>query len=451
MWSKIAKDKEFTSKLTKIAVPVMLQHLITNGLNTLDTFMITKLGTNSVAGVGLANQAFFFFSFILFGINTGSSILFAQYYGAGEEDRIKKTLGYSMKFSVLVSIIFNFLAFFKPELFIQVFIDDSGVINEGAKYLRLVSFSYILTALSFSIGFAMRSTDNPKAPFVASLFSFFVNAFFNYCFIFGKFGMPRMGVRGAAIGTIIARCIEFLVLIYVLEKYRGPCYDKFANYFKRDVKFRKQFLIVITPVVIEESLWSLAQVVYSGIYAKIGVNATAGIQVAQSVSNLLYVVARGLSSATAVIIGVKIGEGDYDRAQDIAMKSLAVGATFGAILGAILIIFPSELLKLFPDLTYDVRELSRTALMAMGLTYPIRMHNSVGIVGVLRGGGDVKYSMTLETICSWIVGIPLGMIAVGVFHVPLWAAILFTTSDELVKMIVSLPRMRKGLWIKNYS
>lgn len=451
MWGKIIKDKEFTSSLTKIAVPVMLQSLITSSLNTLDTFMITKLGTNSIAGVGLANQVFFFYSFILFGINTGASIMLAQFFGANETDRVKKTLGYALKFSIAVSIVFNILAYFVPEYLISLFTDDLGVIAEGAKYMKVVSLSYIVTGMSFAIGIAMRSTGNARSPFIASFISFFVNAFFNYCFIFGKFGFPALGVKGAAVGTIFARFTECFVLIYVIRKYKGPLYANVEDLFSIDKDFRKYFVRVVAPVTVEETLWSLAQVVYGAIYAKIGVEATAAIQVAQAISNMLYVIARGVSSASAVILGIKIGENKLDRAHDMALKSLTVGFTAGVILGSVLIFIPHILLKVFPDLTPGVRESARLALMAFGATYPFRMYNSVSIVGVFRGGGDVKYSMLLELFCSWCVGIPFAAIGVVFFEVPLWGALLLSSTDEVVKLAIGTPRILKKKWIKRLA
>lgn len=451
MWRKILKDREFTKALTKIAIPVMLQSLIMTGLNTLDTFMITKLGTSSIAGVGLANQVFFFFTFILFGINTGASILLAQSFGADDFPRVRKTMGYALKFSFLVSVIFQILAYFIPEVLIGLFTKDVDVIKAGSEYMRVVSFSYIITGLSYALGIAMRSTGNARSPFVASFISFFVNAFFNYCFIFGKFGFPRLGVAGAACGTILARFTEFFVLVYVIKKFRGPLYDKLSVILKPDAKFRKEFIIVVTPVLIEESLWSLGQVVYSAIYAKIGVDAMAAIQVAQAVSNMLYVIARGVSSAAAVVIGFEIGKNRLERAHDMALKSLTIGATCGAVLGLVLILIPHLLLMLFPDLTPSVREAARLALMAFGATYFIRMYNSVLIVGVFRGGGDVKYSMTLEMICSWLIGIPCAAIGVIFFGTPLWVAVLLTSTDDLAKMVVGTPRVLKKKWIKVLS
>lgn len=452
MIKKIINDKEFVNSTLKIAIPVTLQSLIASSLNTLDTFMITKLGTEAIAGVGLANQVFFFFSFFLFGLNTGSSILFSQYYGKSDFKSVKKTMITSVKFSLVIAIIFNAAALLFPHKIISLFIaDDPGVIDAGAKYLTWVCSSYIVTALSFACGVAMRSTGNPRTPLIASIISFFANAFFNYCFIFGKFGMPALGVVGAAVGTIIARYLELGVYTYVIIRYKGPLYFKLKEFFKRDFAFLKKFSIIVIPVILEEIFWSFAQVLYNYFYAQTGVDSTAAIQVASAVSNMLYIFARGLSAATTVIVGVKIGMGDYDRAQDMATKSITSAIMMGTILGTILILTRKYLLLLFPDLTPQVREITMTALFAMGVFYPIKTFNSIAVVGVVRGGGDIKYSLLTETLCAYLVGVPMAYLGAIVFNMPLYAVILLISVEEIVKMIVIYPRTLKKRWIRNLT
>lgn len=451
MLKKIVNDREFLKDTLKIAVPVTLQGFIASSLNTLDTFMITTLGTEAIAGVGIANQVFFFFSMILFGITTGASVLISQFYGKEDYVSVKKSLGHTIKLSVLVSVVFTALALAIPSQIIALFIDDALVVEVGSNYLKWVSISYTMTALSFAIGIGMRSTGNARTPFIASLVSFFANAFFNYCFIFGKFGMPRMGVAGAAIGTIIARALEFLLLAYVLVAQKGPLYDNFYNLIKSDLKFFSRFSVVVSPVILEELFWGLAQVLYNMFYAKIGVDATAAVQVAMSISNMLYIFAKGLAGATTVIVGTKIGADEIDRAQDIAKKSLLLGATIGGALGLILIVFGRPILRLYRNLTPTVFESAWMTLIVLGIFYFVRVYNSVSIVGVLRGGGDIKFSFKLEMFTSYCVGLPMAALAVLVFHLPLHYTLAMISLEEVVKMLVSTPRILSKKWIKNLT
>lgn len=451
MLKKILRDKEFVNATLQIAIPVTIQSLIASSLNTLDTFMITKLGTAAIAGVGLANQVFFFFSFFLFGLNTGSAILFSQFNGREDYKSVRKTMILSLKYSFVIALIFNICALTFPHQIIALFIaDDPMVIEAGVIYLRAVSSSYIVTALSFAFGVAMRSTGNPRTPLMASIISFFANAFFNYCFIFGKFGMPELGVLGAAVGTIIARFIELGVYIFVVVKYKGPLYFKIRDFFKTDFKFFKNFSLIVIPVILEEILWSFAQVLYNFFYAKTGVDSTAAVQVAFAVSNMLYIFARGLSSATAVVVGTKIGEGDLDRAQDMADKSIIASLYLGAFLGIILILARKYLLLLF-DLTPEVRQIAMEALVVMGIFYPIKTANSTIVVGVVRGGGDIKYSLVAETSTAYLIGVPMAYLGAIVLGWPLYGVMVLISLEEVAKLLVTLPRTRNKKWIRRLA
>ena len=451
MLKKILRDKEFVNATLQIAIPVTIQSLIASSLNTLDTFMITKLGTAAIAGVGLANQVFFFFSFFLFGLNTGSAILFSQFNGREDYKSVRKTMIISLKYSFVIALIFNICALTFPHQIIALFIaDDPMVIEAGVIYLRAVSASYIVTSLSFAFGVAMRSTGNPRTPLMASIISFFANAFFNYCFIFGKFGMPELGVLGAAVGTIIARFIELGVYIFVVVKYKGPLYFKIRDFFKTDFTFFKSFSLIVIPVILEEILWSFAQVLYNFFYAKTGVDSTAAVQVAFAVSNMLYIFARGLSSATAVVVGTKIGEGDLNRAQDMADKSIIASLYLGAFLGIILILTRKYLLLLF-DLTPEVRQIAMEALVVMGIFYPIKTANSTIVVGVVRGGGDIKYSLVAETSTAYLIGVPMAYLGAIVLGWPLYGVMVLISLEEIAKLAITLPRTRKQKWIRRLA
>lgn len=445
----IFTDKDFIKQTLTIAIPVTLQSLIMSSVNTIDTFMITQLGTNATAGVGLANQVFFFFNFFLFGINTGSSALFSRYFGSGNLEKVQKTLGYAIKISFLISFLFTIASFFYPEHLLRLFTDNVDVIKAGAIYLKTVCLSFIITSFSFTIGVGMRSIGNAKTPLIATLFAFFSNSFFNYCFMFGKFGFPELGVQGAAVGTIIAKFIEFFILVYVIKKYRSPLYSNFNTAFSTDRFFRKSYFIFILPVIVEEVFWSLSQVLYNKTYAMIGVDATASMQIAGAISGLLYIACRGLGSSSTVLVATKLGENNRERAQDIAVKSSILGFLMGGIIGIFLILFPGAFLVVFNKLTPEVYMLTKKALVVLGIYYAIRTYNSVAVVGVLRGGGDIKFSMIVELACAWLIGVPVSFVAVIFFNVDLPTLMLLLGLEEIAKAICVTPRIINKKWMKN--
>ena len=199
------KDKIFLKAMLAIALPIALQNLITSSLNMVDTLMITTLGQTSIAAVGLANQFFFFYILIVFGINSGTSIFIAQYWGKEDIKSIRKVLGLAVSLSAVMGTVFTIIAFLFPQLIMRILIDEPAVIKIGSDYLRIVALSYIPTSVSFAYSVALRTTGKPNIPMKISAISFVTNTFFNYILIFGKFGIPAMGVKGAAWGTVIAR------------------------------------------------------------------------------------------------------------------------------------------------------------------------------------------------------------------------------------------------------
>src|SRR5699024_10466754 len=222
MMKKMWKDKDFFRAMFAIALPITLQNLIASSVNMLDTLMITSLGEASLAAVGLANQVFFFYSVTVFGVSTGSAVFIAQFWGKKDKDNIKKILGLSLSIASLIGVIFTIAALFIPNRIMLIFSKDPEVIRLGVEYLTIVSLSYIITGISYSYGVASRSIGDAKMPMVVSLISFVTNGIFNYLLIFGKFGLPALGIRGAAYGTLIARVVELTLILYSVYSGNGP-------------------------------------------------------------------------------------------------------------------------------------------------------------------------------------------------------------------------------------
>lgn len=446
------KDKVFLKAMIAITLPIALQNLITSSLNMVDTLMISSLGEASIAAVGLANQIFFFYAIINFGIHSGSSIFISQYWGKEDVPNIRRVLGISLLLTTIIGIIFTVAGFFFPQVLMNIFTHEEEVVRLGADYLRVVSLSYLITGVSFAYSIALRSTGRPKVPMMISGISFITNTVFNYILIFGKFGMPALGVKGAALGTLIARSVEIAFLFYVVYRDIGPLSATIKDLFDWDRSFLKRFIDTISPVVINETFWSLGQIMYAIAYARIGKEATAAIQLTNTIQNIFFVFVRGLANACAVIIGNMIGRGEDEEAiYDYAKKFLWISVATGVVLGGILALTPDLTLKLFRNLDADVYTSARNLLIIMGLSFVVRSYNSTAIVGVLRGGGDTKYSMILEIFAVWGIGVPLAFIGALVLDFPVYIVFLLVTLEEVFKFIVSIPRIISKKWIKELT
>lgn len=444
-------DKEFFTVLFKIAFPIVIQNFIASSLNIVDTLMIGKVQEakiESLAAVGIANQYFFFFNLIIFGLYSGCCIFISQYWGREDKKSIKKVLGVSLVSGSIIAIIFTIIGLIAPNFIISLFNKDAKVISLGVDYLRIVVISYIFTAISFAFSFACRSVGQATIPMFVSLIALVTNTILNYALIFGKFGMPVMGVKGAALATLISRVIETVVLLIIIYTKSDVLNAKIKELLDFNMDFVKHVYKTISPVIINETLWSLGMLVYAMAYGVIGKEAVAAVQICNTVQNLFYVIIAGISNACAVMIGNIIGYGDKEKGIDYSFKFSIFGTFVGLLLGIALIIFSPPIVKFFNVDSY-VYSASIGVLNIMGITMAIKVFNRVLVVGILRGGGDTKFSMYLEVGTVWLVGVPLALLGSYVFKVSLNILFILITMEEVVKFFVGVPRVISKRWVKD--
>lgn len=447
----VFKDKVFLKALLITAFPIALQNLITSSLNMIDTLIISNLGQTSIAAVGLANQLFFFYMLIIFGINSGSSIFISQYYGKNDISNIRRILGLALSLSTGIAIVFTVVALFFPEFIMRIFIHETDVIIQGSQYLRTISFSYVATAISFALGIALRSTGRPNVPMVASAIAFVTNTILNYIMIFGKFGFPALGVQGAALATLIARLVEAFMLIYTIYSAKGILAASLKELLDWQKEFVLRYLKTTYPVIMTEGGWALGQIMYNIAYARIGEQATAAVQLTITIQNIFFVVVRGLSNASTVMIGNKIGSEGEEAAYEDAFKFMGLAGILGLSLGLIMFLTPDITLMFFTGIDHALYQVARKMLIAMSIVFPIKVFTTVGIVGILRGGGDTAYTMTLDLSTVWLVGVPLAFIGVYFLNLPVYYLYLLISAEELFKLAFMIPRMRSKNWIKNIT
>lgn len=446
------KNKDFYKIMLSIALPITLQNLISSSVNMLDTLMITSLGNESLAAVGLANQVFFFYSVTIFGVATGSSIFIAQFWGKKDVKNIGRVMGISLAIAIFLGVIFTLAALFIPESIMRIFSDDKEVIRLGVDYLRVVSLSYIITGISFIYAVASRSIGQAKMPMVASIASFVTNLVFNYLLIFGKFGFPQLGVKGAAYGTLIARSAEIALILYSIYLNKRNC-NPLAHNIKSMTDwsgdFIKKYFKTAYPVILNEAFWSLGTVLYSLAYAKIGTEAAAAIQILNTVQNIFMVMMRGLANACTVMVGNKIGADEENEAIEYANSFMILSVVLGLLMGIALFFTTDAILLFFRNITPSLRESSKKLLIVLAVFFFIKSFNGTLIVGVLRGGGDTKFSMVLEMGAVWLVGVPLAFLGALVFSLPVYYVFVLVNMEEVIKAAIGIPRIVSKKWVTN--
>lgn len=445
LWNK---NKAFIIAMFSIAIPITIQNLISSSLNLIDNLMIGKLNETAIAAVAIPNQVFFLFVLIAFGVNSGTGIFISQFWGKKDSYNIKRVLGIAIFTGSLVAFLFTVLSLTIPEFIISLFVDDLEVINLGSKYLKIVSLSFILTAIGFSYSFASRSIGRAKLPMIASIIALSTNTVLNYLLIFGKFGFPSLGVEGAAIATLISRIIELIIIVgYIYTK------DKILNAKLREMLdlnkvFISKFFKTTKPVILNEAFWALGMTMYMVAYGTIGKKAVTSVHISNTIQNLFMVVSMGLGNACAVMIGNKLGASEEKEAISYAKKFSFLGITVGISIGLILILLSPIVLKFF-NISSEVYSDSLKVLIIMGIFMVFKVFNTVLIVGILRSGGDTTYSLMLEIGSVWAIGVPLSFIGATLLKLPIYWVITLVHLEEIVKAVIGLKRIISKKWVKN--
>lgn len=449
MLINLKKDRIFFKNLLILAIPIILQNLIGASLNLLDNLMIGSLGENAIASTGIANQYYMLYYNTTNGIVMGAGIFMAQYWGKKDVKSIYKFMGISLLFSLITAILFVLGGVFFSENIMGVFTKEMIVSDLGKNYLAAVAPSYIFTSISLSYAMALRSAGYTKIPMYASLIGLIFNGVLNYIFIFGKFGIPALGVTGAALGTTVARFMEMsfiLHTIYIRDKniIAGKINEMFV--FSKDLV--NKFIKTATPVVFNDVMWIAGITVYFIAYSKLGTNATATMQISNTINNAFNIFAIGIAIASSIVIGNKIGAGKEKEAKEVAIKINIFGVFLGIIIGAIFFI-ASPFIPLMFKITPETKANVITVLKIMSILVPVRFFGIVQIIGVLRGGGDVVYAILVELIAVWGIGVPLSFIGAVYLDYPITIVYALTCLEEPFKMLSTIPRLLSGKWIRN--
>ncbi len=440
-------NKAFMRKTISIALPITVQALLNNVLNMVDTLMIGQLGESTIAAVGLANKVFFVFSLLVFGICSGSGILAAQYYGEDDIPNLRRVLGMALLLGVGASALFIIPAIFIPGSVMRIFTPSSEAIAIGSAYLMVVCLSYPFTAITQGYISILRAANQVMAPVVISMVSIFVNVILNYSLIFGKFGMPRLGVTGAALATLLARVIESVSLLCVIYLKKSPAAARFKEMFSLSRPFVGLFFATAAPVIANEFMWGLGVTIYSLVYGRMGDGPTAAITICQSVEQVYQVVFQGLSAATAVILGNILGSGDLKKAEEYAKNFILL--QFMVSLAAMAVCAGSKefLIGMF-SVSEEVAGFVRACFTAFILYIPAKNFNFVNIVGILRSGGDTKAALFLDTTGVWLIGIPLAFLGGMVLQLPIYFVYAMVMAEEVYKLVLGFIRYRQKKWLR---
>jgi len=440
------KDRSFLREMLTIAVPISLQQLVNASLNMLDVLMVGQLGEASIAGIGLSNQVFFVFILLLFGLTSGMAIFTAQFWGKRETEPIRKVLGMSILSASLIAILFTIAATVFPRAVLNLFTEDVNVIEIGSQYLGIVGFSYIAVAIATSYIAALRSIQLVKITVVATVTAIIFKTLLGYILIFGHLGLPALGVRGAAIGTASGWTLELILLLILIYAQKTPLAANPLTFFSFDFSFFKRVLRTALPTIANEFFWSVGIATYNGIYAHIGTEAIAAINVNATIEELGFVVFMGLGNACAVMVGNRIGAGKRDEAYETVRRVVTLSVLLAWVVGLVVFLARDLVVgwyNLSPAGAYNVRML----MLVMACILWIRIFNFSTFIGALRAGGDTFFALIMEICSIWLIGVPSAYIGAFVLDLPVYYVYLMVGLEEFVKAGVSLWRFMSRRWI----
>lgn len=459
MLSFLKQGRSFYRDLIFLCIPIVLQNLVTTSLAMVDTFMVGMLGETPLAAVTLANLPIFVIQFVVFGLQSGSAVLISQYWGHQDTNSINRVMGVSAMMAAAASTLFALILFFFPSQIMGLLTNDPTLRDIAAEYGRIVGFSYIFNSITSIYVGAHRSMENPKLGLIVFSISMLANTLLNWVLIFGHLGAPKLGVVGAALATLLSRVLEFVIMaIYAVCTKRFRLRPSLLLRPGRDMM--RRFLKYATPVVFNETLWGLGTSLYPTIMGHMdgSTEILAAYAVAGNIDRFCSVGIFAVAAAASVIIGREIGAGRSERVYDVGKSLLGVSVTMGAAVGILMLALTYGLAKPFIFPIYPAfqscpgaAEVTVLMLTIVAIFLPCRAFNTTSIVGVLRGGGDVRFTTAIDVIPLWLIAIPLAVFSGLIAKLGILWVYLSIEAENIVKFFLGIWRLRSKKWIRDIT
>ena len=440
-------NKEYASVMLTVALPVMLQNLISIGLNLVDVLMIGRLGVNELAAVGAANRIYSVFGMLCFGLISGFSVYIAQYWGVRDIKNIRRVYGLALTAMIGLALLFMTLAAFAGRPVLSWFVKDPDVVELGRRYLNIALLTYPLTAYSFCTSFSCRSLRRLVAATTINALALGINTLLNYGLIFGNLGLPRLGVEGAAIATLIARGLEMAMLatlIYVQREH--PLAGSRRELFSFDKALTRRVLATTLPVLGNEGSITLGVTLFYVAVSFLGTAAVAVMQVSMVINDFFLAIFFGLGNAVAVITGNELGRGQIDRTYANGKLALKLTLLLSLLIGGLLLASRGLIVRVYNFDPYTSTLLSQVLAVRAFYTPP-RMLVYVLICGLLRAGGDTRFCMFVDAGSVCLIGVPLSYWGALVMHWQLPAVLSLLFTCDLISLILCLRRFKSKVWI----
>ena len=446
------KEKTFYKSFMILALSLALQNLLTYGVNMMDTLMLGRYSQNAMGGVSLCNQIQFLLQMLVVGAGEGAVVMGSQYWGKKKLEPIPHIIGVALRFGGALAVLLFILVCGWPTRILQLLSNDPAVIAEGAKYFSIIRFTYVIFTITNILVASLRSIGVVKIGYMISGSTLVINVCLNYLLIYGNLGFPEMGVRGAACATLIARCGELLIVIWFLKYKENVLNLNLRKLLHIDTSYVRDYMKVSLPVLINQALWGVAQMVQTGILGHLGGDVTAANAISVQVYQVLSVVCYGAASAAGIVVGRTIGEGNEKKLHPLVTTLQVLFLSIGLCSGLAIFLLRGPILAAFGGtLTENAYRLSRQFMLVLAITTVGTSYQMACDNGIIRGGGDTGFSAKMNLISMWGIIVPFSAMAAFWWKCPPVAVFFLLKWDQLYKAIPVGIRLHSWKWVKKVT
>ncbi len=443
----LVRDTYFYKSFFSLTLVIAVQNLIAFSVNLADSMMLGAYNETALSAAAVCNQLQFLLQMMLNGIVAGLVVICAQYWGRRETEPIKKLFAVAFWLAVGMSVFLSLLALLFPGRLLAILTNEVGVIEEAKKYLRIIAFSYVIFAFtSASIG-VMRSIERVYIGFWVSLSALFVNITLNYMLIYGRWGMPEMGIKGAAIATLISRVFELIVVVFYSRVLDKRLKLRLADIFKLEKSYFKDFLKTGMPTVLSSTSWGIAMAAQGAILGRLGASTIAASSIATTIFQVAVVLAGGSANAANVVIGKAVGRGNMEKVKEYAKTMQILFLIIGAVTGLALFAGRDFIIG-FYNVTPETADLAKRFVLVLSITVLGTAYQMPSLTGIVAGGGDTKFVLYNDIIFMWCIVLPLASLSAFALHLPVIYTFIFLKSDQILKCAVALVKVNRFKWIK---
>ena len=447
----MVREKSFYKTLCMLSFPIVLQNFITYLVGLADNVMVSVLGETAVSGVYVANQISTLLQLFVMGLAAALTVLSTQYFGLGDKKSMKLIVSTALRVSVYVSVLLWAVVFFFPEAVLSVFTDETEVIKAGAQYIKVLSFTYLPFCVTNVLIAGMRCVEKVKIGTKVALCALFINVFFNWVFIYGKLGVPSLGIKGVAFSTLISRIIELSIMFVYVFRMDEKLKFKASDVFKRDVTLVKKFLKYGLPVILGDLLWGMNLVMQAIIVGHLGTISIAAVSIANNIFSVVSVGLYGFRDGSAIIVGKTVGTGDYNKVKLYAKTLQVVYVILGVVTSIIITLTKFLVPLLYNKMDAETIELAKNLVTVLSVTVLGSAYQMGSLTGIVRAGGDTKFVLRNDMIFIWLIVIPSAAIAAFVFSAPTLVVFMCLKCDQIIKCAVAAIKVNRYRWIKNLT